>query len=86
MARRRPRALDAVLIGVVVLLVAGVVVAQLHLGSGGDTAKTPKPSPTPSYLQTSAGNPYPEPSDSPAPSATLPPSAAECSRPSSDSR
>lgn len=79
MARRRPRALDAVLIGVVVLLVAGVAVAQFHVGSGGDTAKPPHPSGTPSYLQTSVGNPYPEPSDSPAPSASVPPSGAASS-------
>jgi endonuclease/exonuclease/phosphatase family metal-dependent hydrolase len=83
MARRRPRALDAVLVGVVVLLVAGVAAAQFHLGSGGGTATAPSASATPSYLQTSVGNPYPEPSDSPAPSASVPPSAASSAAQSS---
>lgn len=81
MARRRPRALDAVLIGVIVLLVAGVVAAQFHLGSGGGTATAPRATATPSSVQTSVGNPYPEPSDRPAPS--VPPSAADSSADSS---
>lgn len=51
MKRRRPRPLDAVLIGVLVLIVAAVVVLQLHLG--GDTKDKPTSTGTPSYLQTS---------------------------------
>lgn len=66
MKLRRPRPLDAVLIGVVVLLTLGVAFAQLSLG-GDDKAQPGRPSATPSYLQTSVGNPYPEVSPSVAP-------------------
>jgi len=78
MKLRRPRPLDGVLIGVVVILIAAVGYAQLSLG-GDDTAKPGRPSATPSYLQTSVGNPYPEISPSlvpPGPSGSSGPGSA----------
>jgi len=51
--------LDAVLIGVLVLIVAGVVVLQVHLHGSSDDAGGSSPSATPTYPQTSVGNAYP---------------------------
>lgn len=70
MARRRPRPLDAVLIGVLALIVAGVVVLQVHMRGSGDEAGTSSPSGTPTYPQTVAGNPYPVVSPSATPTTT----------------
>lgn len=64
MAARRPRPLDVVLVGALVLIVAGVVFVQLHLG-GGSSRNAHKPNSTASYLQTSVGNPYPDPAATP---------------------
>jgi hypothetical protein len=61
MTPRRPRPLDAALVGALVLVVAGVVLLQMHLG-GDKSAGKATPSASPSYLQTSVGNPYPDPS------------------------
>jgi len=59
MARRRPRAVDAVLIGMLVLIVAGVVALQVHMHGSSDTAGSSAPSASPTYPQTSIGNAYP---------------------------
>ncbi|WP_157417266.1 endonuclease/exonuclease/phosphatase family protein [Nocardioides sp. Iso805N] len=72
MTPRRPRPLDAVLIGALVLIVAAVVFLQLHLG-GDKTSATSSPTATPSYLQTSsvgsaAASPSGVPSSTPVPS------------------
>ena len=67
MTPRRPRPLDAVLVGALVLIVAGVVFLQLHLGGDKNAGKA-SPSPSPTYLQTSVGNPYPDPTPTGVPS------------------
>jgi len=67
--------LDAVLIGVLVLIVAGVVVLQVHMHGSSDQAGTSSPSTAPTYPQTAVGNPYPSvsPSATPTGSASAPP-------------
>jgi endonuclease/exonuclease/phosphatase family metal-dependent hydrolase len=67
--------LDAVLLGALILIVAGVVFLQVHLG--GDTpADEATPTPTPSYLQTSVGDPTQAASPSLLPSTSVTPSGA----------
>lgn len=71
MTPRRPRPLDAALIGALILIVAAVVVLQLHL-RGGDSSSTGSPSATPTYQQTSVGNAYPSVSPTAQPTAPSP--------------
>jgi endonuclease/exonuclease/phosphatase family metal-dependent hydrolase len=60
MTPRRPRPLDALLVGLLVLVVAGVVVVQLRLGGG--PTPTPRPAAAPTGPQTSVGTPSADPS------------------------
>ena len=84
MTPRRPRPLDAVLVGALVLIVAGVVFLQLHLGGDKNAGKA-SPSPSPTYLQTSVGNPYPDPTPTGVPSTPQASSSAASAASSAES-